>query len=258
MPSPAAEPLVRFVLGGVQKAGTSALARYLGSHPELCLPRGKEAHVFDAPDFDDASSVDAIDARYAPAFDPAQGGRMHGDATPFYVFHPRVVARIARYNPRMRWIVLLRDPVQRALSHFHMERARGRERFPFWLALMLERRRLQGQDGNFARTSPLRRHSYRARGAYSRQLQVLLSHFPREQVLLLRSDALERDPAGVVGQACRFLGVSPPPQPEAYERVFEGDYPRWPAAGWRSRLLRYWWRRELGAQAAMGLVWDRP
>ena len=49
----AAEPLVRFLVGGVQKAGTSALAQYLGLHPRLRLPTGKEAHVFDAPDFDD-------------------------------------------------------------------------------------------------------------------------------------------------------------------------------------------------------------
>jgi Sulfotransferase family len=95
MPQTTPEPLIRFVIGGVQKGGTSALSRYLGAHPQLRLPRGKEAHLFDAPDFDDAWSTAEIDARYARAFDAADTSTLHGDATPFYVFHPRVVARIA-------------------------------------------------------------------------------------------------------------------------------------------------------------------
>ena len=257
MPQTAPEPLIRFVIGGAQKGGTSALARYLGTQPRLRLPRGKETHLFDAADFDDRWSVADIDARYAPAFDAVDGEAMHGDATPFYMFHPRVVARVARYNPAMRWILLLRDPVQRALSHYHMERARGQERWPFWIALLLEQHRLRGQEGNFARNSPLRRHSYRARGDYVRQLEILQSHFPPEQILLLRSDALERDPAGTVGRACRFLGVASPLDHGDYPRVFAGDYPRWPIGGWRDRLLRRWWRQELEAQARLGLDWDR-
>ena len=47
-------PRVRFVIGGVQKVGTTALATFLGAHPGVALPDGKEAHLFDAPEFDDA------------------------------------------------------------------------------------------------------------------------------------------------------------------------------------------------------------
>jgi hypothetical protein len=137
-----------------------------------------------------------------------------------------------------------------------MERARGHERLPFWLALLLERRRLRGHAANFARNSPLRRHSYRARGDYAAQLQVLESHFPREQILLLRSEALAADAAGVVATACAFLGVDPPSVPVVPARVFAGDYPRWPRGAWRDRLVRRWWRDELAAQARRGIVWD--
>ena len=140
------EPLIRFLIGGVQKGGTTALASYLGSHPRLRLPRDKEAHVFDDPNFQDASTREQIDRHYQTSFPEPGLDTLHGDATPFYVFHPRVVARIARYNPAMRWIVLLRDPVERALSHYHMERIRGHERWPFWIALLRERSRLRGQD----------------------------------------------------------------------------------------------------------------
>ena len=249
------DPLLGFVIGGVQKAGTTALARYLGRHPAVCLPRGKEAHIFDAPDFDDRWTAQEVDARYASRFDDAPANALHGDATPFYLFHPRMIARIARYNPAMRWIVLLRDPIDRALSHYQMERARGNESLPLWLALLLEPWRLRGHQEDFARSSPLRRYSYRARGDYARQLDVLHARFPPEQVLLLRSDALMRDPHAALLQVCAFIGTTPPPVQEVYERVFVGDYSPWTAHDWRRRLLRHWWRRELVQQERRGIHW---
>ena len=247
MASTPPEPLLRFVIGGVQKAGTTALARYLGAHPRLLLPRDKEAHVFDAPDFDEAATPSQLDARYAPLFDAPPDDSLHGDATPFYLFRPEVVARIARYNPAMRWIVLLRDPVERAVSQHHMERQRGDERWPLPLALLLERGRLRRDAGNFARGSSLRRHSYRARGDYARQLDALFARFPREQVLMLRSDELRAEPASVVARTCEFLGVSAPGSEATYAPVFTGDYPRIPRGGLRWRVLRWWFRRELRA-----------
>ncbi len=253
------EPLLRFVIGGVQKAGTSALALYLGRHPSVCLPRGKEAHIFDAPDFNEQATPAQVDAACRPLFEPHAGDAMLGDATPFYLFQRRVVARIARYNPSMRWIVLLRDPVDRALSHFHMERARGNEPWPFWLALLLERWRLRRHVDDFARGSPLRRYSYRARGDYARQLQALYARFPKAQVLLLHSTDLMNDPHATLGRVCAFLDIhAPMGDPADYEPVFAGDYQPWPANGWRRRLLRWWWRRELDAQGKLGLLWDAP
>ena len=251
----APEPRIRFLLGGVQKAGTSALARYLSTHPRLRLPIDKEAHVFDAPDFDEGWTPEQVDRRYADRFDDAGAGAIHGDATPFYVMHPRVVARIARYNPGMRWIVLLRDPCERALSHFHMERQRGQEGWPLWPALLLERWRLRGHHEDLQRGSPLRRHGYRLRGDYARQLDVLYSHFPREQVLLLRSDRLREQPAACVREACAFLGVEPPAADASYPPVFVGDYP---APGrWTRGLLRWLLRHERRAlRTRYGIAFD--
>ena len=106
MASRTPEPRIGFLVGGVQKGGTSALAQYLRGSPGLRLPADKEAHVFDAPDFDETWSPAEIDARNADRFPGDVPGLLLGDATPFYVFHPRCVARIAAYNPAMRWIVL--------------------------------------------------------------------------------------------------------------------------------------------------------
>ena len=247
MASRTPEPRIGFLVGGVQKGGTSALAQYLRGSPGLRLPADKEAHIFDETDFDEAWSPHEIDARHAGLFADTKGDELVGDATPFYVFHPRCVARIAAYNPAMRWILLLRDPVERARSHHHMERQRGHERLPLWLAVLLERWRLRGRAHDFARGSRLRRFSYRMRGDYARQLDALYAHFPREQVLLLRSERLRVDPETCVREACRFLDVPPPAAGTRYDPVFVGDYPPVPPRAFSTRLLHWLMRRELRA-----------
>lgn len=239
---PSAEPLLRFVIGGAQKGGTSALARYLDAHPALCLPTGKEGHVFDAPDFDDAWLPAEIDARCTALFDPARADALHGDATPFYLLHPRVVARIARYNPAMRWIVLLRDPLERAISQYGMERARGDEHWPLWAALLFERLRLRGHHHDWSPASPLRHWSYRARGDYGRQLRTLRAHFPDAQVLVLRSTELRVSHVQVLARICAFLGVRDFNPAPAEITAFEGEPARVSRA--TALLARWCLRRE--------------
>jgi len=254
-------PRVRFVIGGAQKCGTSALASYLAEHTGLALPAGKEAHVFDAPDFDEAWDAGAVDRRYAEHFAHAPPEALCGDATPIYLFHPRSIARIARYNPAMRWIVLLRDPVERALSHYWMERGRGTETWPLWPALLAERWRLRGHRDDFAPDSPLRRFSYRARGDYARQLDALFARFPREQVLILLAHDLAKRPGPCLERVYAFLEVDPPAQAPAARSVFSGDYPRWPAKSLRRRLLERLMRRprrDLLARYGIGFGEPRP
>lgn len=249
-------PRVGFVIGGVQKSGTSALAHYLSRQPGLALPHGKEAHVFDAPDFDDDADAAAVDARYAALFDPPREGTLYGDATPIYLLHPRFVDRIHRYNPAMRWILLLRHPVDRAISQYRMERRRGDELLPLSLALALERQRLSGHGDDFSFGSPLRHHGYRLRGDYARQLDALYAHFPRQQVLLLRHELLARDPQAVVARCLRFLGRDALPVPGDYPRVHAGEYAHWPTDDWRRRLLAWWWRSDLRDQRRHGIDWE--
>jgi len=248
-------PRIQFVIGGVQKGGTTALAHFLSAHPGLALPRGKEAHVFDAPDFNENWTPAQVDERYAQHFDPATGA-LHGDATPLYCFHPTLVRRIAAYNPAMRWILLLRHPVERAVSHYRMECRRGDERWPFWPAMMLERWRLHGHRDDFSSGSPLRHYSYRARGDYARQLDTLYAHFRPEQVLLLRNETLAQTPEHAMQKVWDFLGVEPAASRESYERVFEGGYPALHHGGLRFRMLRWLMTPEiLRAQRRYGLHW---
>ena len=252
-----AAPRIGFVIGGVQKGGTTALARFVSRHPALQLPDCKEAHVFDSPDFDESWGVEQIDERYGEHFpDGWHPEMLYGDATPIYLLHPAFVARIGRYNPAMRWIVLLRDPIDRALSQYHMERARGDESLPLWAALLAERWRLAGRRDDFSPGSPLRHHGYRLRGDYAAQLEALYRVFPREQVLVLRNHDLARQPAATMARVHAFLGVGAPAADGGHGRVFEGDYPRWGRHSWRRRLLRWWWRDEFARQARQGLEWE--
>jgi len=219
-------PRVRFLIGGVQKGGTTALAHCLAQHPQVSLPEGKEAHVFDAPDFNDSEDRAAVDARYAPHFAAAgdSSARLCGDATPIYCLHERFIERIARYNPQMRWLLLLRDPVERAISQYHMERARGDEHWPLLPALLLERWRLCGHHDDFSAGSPLRHHAYRLRGDYARQLDALYRYFPREQVLVLRSDAFRQQPQEIMVRVYAHLGLAGPVRLPEQAEAFAGDY----------------------------------
>lgn len=220
-------PLVQFLIGGAQKGGTSALAHYLGMHPDVRLPHGKEAHVFDNPDLDVGDwSAPRINAEYAAHLPDPEDSCLHGDATPIYSFHPRLVHRIARYNPAMKWIILLRDPVDRAISQYYMERGRGQEHLPLWAALLAEPWRLRGRRDDLSADSPLRHHSYCARGRYTQQLDTLYDSFPREQVLVLRSMDLRADPQGCLERVYAFLSLAVPEHPPAYALVFQGPEPR--------------------------------
>ena len=235
-------PRIGFLIGGVQKAGTTALARYLAGHPQLALPQRKEAHVFDDPGFGADWDRARIDREYARHFDAGSDDRLHGDATPIYLFHPTLVELIAAYNPAMRWIVLLRDPLERAISQYGMERARGDEHWPLWAALLFERLRLRGHHHDWSPASPLRHWSYRARGDYGRQLRTLRAHFPDAQVLVLRSTELRVSHVQVLARICAFLGVRDFNPAPAEITAFEGEPARVSRA--TALLARWCLRRE--------------
>ena len=239
---------IDFLIGGAQKAGTTALANYLARQRHIVLPACKEAHVFDAPEFDDAHwTSNHIEALYAQTLGADQQDQqaLHGDATPIYLLHPTFVDRIHRYNPSMRWIVLLRDPIDRAVSQYHMERRRGNEHLPILAALFAERYRLSAHRNNFRLDSPLRHHSYRLRSDYGPQLRWLLSKFPREQVLLLHSENLRRSENSTLVRIHSFLGLSRPNDDATLGEAFTGDYTRWGARDWRRRMMGCFWRREI-------------
>ena len=198
---------------GAQKAGTTALAQFLAAHPQVGMSSLKEVHLFDAPDYSADWTPAQVDERYRPhfahcGFARQTGATVLGEATPIYLFFPEIAAELKRYNPALRLIVILRDPVDRAISHYYMEKGRGAEARPLWQALLLEPFRLRRGPRPRHPESAARLHSYRSRGLYSRQLRNLYRYFEPGRVLVLhRDDLLERHDA-VLRRVFVFLGAS--------------------------------------------------
>ena len=212
---------------GTQKCGTTALTQFLDAHPEIGMSSPKEAHLFDAPEYSRQWTPAEIDARYRRYFRHCRfhgrvGESLLGEATPAYLFLPEVARELKRYNAELKLLVLVRDPVGRAISHYYTERGRGSECRPLWLALLLEPFRLRRSRDPRRQESPRRLHSYRSRGLYSRQLRNLYRHFDRERVLILRAEDLLREHDAALRRVFTFLGVSREVR-VAPDIVFEGE-----------------------------------
>jgi hypothetical protein len=206
-----------FVILGAQRAGTTSLFRYLCQHPSVVGSSVKEVHYFD-------NNVPKGQAWYRSHFPTnafmrateARSGSpvVTGEASPYYLFHPAVPRRIAEELPQARFIVLLRDPVDRLVSHHRHELELGFESEPLERALELEPRRLEGQE-EFLLSDPAARsfahqhHSYLARGRYAEQLERWFGEIERERFLIVISERFFADPAGTFHEVERFLGLPP-------------------------------------------------
>jgi hypothetical protein len=214
------ESVVQFLIAGVQKGGTTALSDYLRQHPGLFIPSAKELHFFDDETQNWRQPRRSIAKRYHAHFCDAPPGSLWGEATPIYSFWWPAMARIWAYNPAMRLILCLRNPVERAYSHWAMEVGRHWDQasFPEAIALEQERCRVALPDQH-------RVFSYVSRGYYSEQLRRLWSFFPREQTLIIRQEQLLQDPAGTLVAVHHFLGVEPLP-PSQPLQANRGTYSR--------------------------------
>ncbi|MFP4475807.1 MAG: sulfotransferase domain-containing protein [Desulfatibacillaceae bacterium] len=199
-----------FVIIGAQKAGTSSLHYYLAQHEQVGMSFDKEVHFFD---LNHEKGVNWYRARFPLAL--AARRIAVGEASPYYMVHPHVPGRLHGLLPSARLILLLRDPTQRAVSHYFHEHRKGREPLPIMQALEAEEERIAGEwermvaDPSYTSRAH-QSFSYKQRGHYAEQIERYLEYFDRKQTLVLQSERLFTDPAATVGEVCRFLGVEPP------------------------------------------------
>jgi hypothetical protein len=227
-----------FLIIGAQRGGTTSLHRYLCAHPGVLPATKKEIRFFD---LNFARGLDWYRAHFplqaARFFRP--GRVVTGEATPYYLYHPAAPHRAREVAPGVRLLALLRNPVDRAVSHYHLEIRAGHEDLPFQAALERElEKQAAGQAPEDEETSLThRRQSYLSRGVYADQLQRWMSAFPREQLLVLSSERFYAEPAAVIEEALAFVGL-PLRHPAEYRRYNDGGYaPLEPGA--RRRLVDY-------------------
>lgn len=191
--------LPNFFILGAAKCGTTSLYHYLKQHPEIYLPRDKEPHFFDNDTFWNEGLETYLDRH----FQGAERYPVRGEATPAY-FHQyeKVIPRMKQVYRDMipKFILIFRDPVDRAWSHYlHMKR-NGLEKEDFGRALKLEEKRLQ--------ENPHQWWGYFRDGLYARQLEPWLNAFPRSQFKFILTEDLKQHPTIVCKEIFTFLGVT--------------------------------------------------
>jgi sulfotransferase family protein len=211
---PGSGRLPTFLIIGAMKGGTSTLARTLAQHPQVFVPRGKEMHFFDQH-FDRGLDW------YRSWFEDAGAATAVGEASPTYLHNDEALSRMAGTLPDARLIAILRDPVDRAYSHYWHNVRRGREPLSFREALEAEPGRRESPSGRKGV------YAYVDQGRYVRQLQKVVMLYPREALLVLVLEEFSRDPVDGLRAVWRFL------------RVDEGFVPSRPDAH-MNRARRYW------------------
>jgi hypothetical protein len=211
-----------FVVIGAKRGGTTSLYNYLLEHPSIRPLFPGRQHIKGVHYYD---SNYARGLRWYRSHFPLQAGGRHlarpdlspaiaGEASPYYLFHPLAAERLARDFPDVRIIVSLRDPIDRAYSHYKEAVYHRRETLSFEAALEAEDERLRGEPERIAAepgylSAPHEHLAYLAQGRYLDMLPRWFSLFPREQFHIMASEDFYADPDRYVNEIWRFLGLAP-------------------------------------------------
>ena len=186
---------------GAQKAGTTTLFRVLRQHPRLLIPPGKEDPLFDRE-----VSAAEVERYLEERFAGAPAGVRCGTVTPPYMSSRTTAARLHRFAPDARVVVLLRDPVSRAFSHYRMSVRRGIENRSFSEAIGAQ---LESLDRGAAIDVDSETATYVERGRYGHILAPWWELFGPEGIHVELLADLNARPAEVFGRVQCFLGVEP-------------------------------------------------
>ena len=190
------------------KSGTTSLHSYMSQHPDIYMPGGKgqETHYFDNPvNYKKGLSW------YSEKFSAASDQQVIGQTRPIYMFLDYVPKRIYEVMPDAKLLFILRNPIDRAYSHYWHEWKKNREPHSFKKALELEEGRLQGDD-----YTALKDYSYLSRGFYFEQISRYLGLFPSSQIKVVIFEEFLKDPKSHTRDCYKFLGVDDDFSPEFF------------------------------------------
>src|SRR4030095_13354334 len=190
-----------FILAGAQKSGTTALHYFLQKHPKITMGDQQEIHFFD----NDAMFVSSVDYEQLHKHYPwVASSTIAGDCTPSYIYHQPASERIWNYNPKIKLLILLRNPVERAFAHWNMQRFKGREPLDFFDAVREEKTRIACAPPDEAR-----RFAYVDRGFSAQQLERLFQFYPREQVKIVKFEEFRKKQRETLASIFSFLALDP-------------------------------------------------
>jgi hypothetical protein len=268
-----------FIIIGAQKAGTTSLYSYLSEHPCILPARLKEVHYFD---YHYQRGMRWYQRRFPTTWQARRAGRplgarpITGEASPCYMLFPHTPSRIRKTLPDAKLIVLLRNPVDRAFSHFQMIKRNPtikipetgevvpREPLSFEEAIEAEPERMRREEEKMAQNEYYRglwmqQHSYLTRGLYARQLRHWQQFFPPEQFLIVDSQQLSRNTGTAYAEVLRFLKL-PSWAPTEFRREHTGNYQEKMQPETRARLVEYFrpHNEELFEMLGRRFDWNDP
>lgn len=240
-----------FIIIGSPRCGTTSLYKYITSHPQILAAANKEICFF-------SEHFNKGFAWYQAHFPPLINSQhlLTGEATPTYLTHPLAAERLYGCLPKIKLIVILRNPGDRAFSHYQMLVRRGTERRSFENAIDSELKLLgEATDTSLEDRSYWKDCHYIYKSLYFYSLKQWMKVFPKEQFLILQSEEFYANPAIVLKQVFEFLGV-----PDFQLR----DYPKYNGASYHPgedvvhrRLPEYFQphNRKLAEYLNRGFVW---
>lgn len=247
-----------FLIIGAQRSGTTSLYWNLCEHPSILPASRKEVHFFD----DRFAAGNAWYDAHFPFSESA--GQITGEASPAYLLHPLAAARAASLLPNAKLIVILRNPIDRAFSHYHHELRRKNEHLSLSEALDCEEERIAGErekllTGTLQRSSPFLQFSYCLRGHYAEHLETWLKHYPRKQMHVIISESFFSNRYETLQTTARYLEIPAFPNPHnlalAHYNIGSGTTPDHDV---RKRLSDYFKPHNARLEDLLGLrlPWD--
>lgn len=222
---------LNLLIAGAQKGGTSALHYFLSQHPQICMSREKELMLFNR------EQLSLHDLSISEADFPAKPSpKYYGESTPYYMCEPEVLRRIRTYNPGVKLIVVLRNPLDRLLSQYAMNVRACSKLLPIWAYFLSDpilyrfawllreaqiparwrcrlvrnmNYRLDGPAGLNSFPAVLRARNYISRGFYDRHLKHIYRLFPRQNVICITTDDLEQRHHQTLRRIFELLDVDP-------------------------------------------------
>ncbi|MFB9212462.1 sulfotransferase [Echinicola jeungdonensis] len=203
-----------FIIGAA-KCGTTSLHEYLAQHPEIFMARVKEPHFFAqventlydykeefSPEKEYHTWVIKEKDEYLNLFRDGQKSKYKGESSPSYLWDPEAARKIYDFNPQAKLIVLLRDPIKRAFSHYQMDVHAGyQEKRNFYDALKEDFEMPDSQKGWN------KSHLYMELGLYHQQLERFRELFSKEQIMVIRFEDFIQDIENGLKNIFEFLEV---------------------------------------------------